>query len=186
MDKPTEKSFDFAASVSKQLISLSTAVIAIMLTFGKNLLGENMGTEFNCWLIAAWLLFLVSTVCGIATLMALAGSLAKFQEPDNNPVQPPFDEQQANGEGQAGGVDNNANPNLSSIYGKNVTIPSTIQILTFVLALISAGIYGCLIMTSQNNTPVPKVSVEKNLKVLRHSTYNFIDSVKTDTVYVVE
>lgn len=186
MNKPTEKSFDFAASVSKQLISLSTAVIAIILTFGKNLIGENIGTDYNCWLIASWILFLVSTVCGIATLMALAGSLAKFQEPANNPAQPRTDGQQPNREGHAGGVDNNANPNLSSIYGKNVTIPSTFQILTFILALISAGIYGCLIMTSQNNTSVPKANVEKNLKVLRHSTYNFIDSMKTDTVYVVE
>lgn len=186
MDKPTEKSFDFAASVSKQLISLSTAVIAIMLTFGKNLVGENIGTDYNCWLIAAWILFLFSTVCGIATLMALAGSLAKFQKPANNPAQPRTDGQLPNGEGHTDGVDNNVNPNLTSIYGKNVTIPSIIQIVTFVLALIFAGIYGCLIMTSQNHTPVPKVSVEKNLKVLRHATYNFIDSMKTDTVYFVE
>lgn len=186
MDKPTEKSFDFAASVSKQLISLSTAVIAIMLTFGKNLLGDHIGTDYNCWLIAAWILFLVSTVFGILTLMALAGSLAKFQEPTNNPAQPRTDGQQPNGEGHADGVDNNANPNLSSIYGKNVTIPSTIQIFTFILALIFAGIYGCLIMTSQDHTVLPKERVENNMKVLRHSTYNFIDSVKTDTVYVVE
>ena len=163
MDKPIEKSFDFAASVSKQLISLSTAVIAIILTFSKNLLGDNVGTDYNYWLIIAWGLFLLSTVFGIATLMALAGSLAKFQEPGPN----------------------TAEGNPKTIYGKNVTVPSTIQIFTFILALITSGIYGYLVMTHKPTT-VPKDRVEKNLKVLRQSTYNFIDSVKTDTVYVIE
>ena len=47
------KSFDFAESTSKQLITLSTAIVAFTITFGKELFGGiNNGAAFWALIIA--------------------------------------------------------------------------------------------------------------------------------------
>ena len=76
-----EKSFDFAADVSKQLITLSTAIITVTITFSKDILGG--GTDTNkYWLLAAWGMFVVTIFFGVWTLMALTGSLEPIEGND--------------------------------------------------------------------------------------------------------
>lgn len=72
------KSFDFAADVAKQLITLATAIITVMITFSKDILGTN--SHYIAWLLSSWILFLLSIVFGIFTLMALTGVLAQSQK----------------------------------------------------------------------------------------------------------
>ena len=75
------KSFDFAADVAKQLITLATAIITVMITFSKDILGTN--SHYIAWLLSSWILFLLSIVFGIFTLMALTGVLAQSQKTQN-------------------------------------------------------------------------------------------------------
>lgn len=75
MDPRASKSFDFAADLVKQLITLSTAVIAITITFSKDIVGAG-GEANNVWLISAWLGFFLAIIFGVWALMALTGSLA--------------------------------------------------------------------------------------------------------------
>ncbi len=62
-----QKSFDLAAETTKQLISLSTAIITVTIAFAKDFFGSRQsGLE---WLLAlAWLLYLISLISGIFTL----------------------------------------------------------------------------------------------------------------------
>ncbi len=69
-----QKSFEFASEVSKQLITLSTAAIAITIAFKKDLVGGSSGPYLSL-LVIIWVFFLLSTLGGILTLMALAGEL---------------------------------------------------------------------------------------------------------------
>jgi len=108
-----KKAFDFASATVKQLITLSTALIALSITFRGNF-GE-AGNEVL--LLICWISFFISVLFGIMTLMALTGTLEKCTEEGDKKVD-------------------------LSIYGTNVKIPSGLQILFFLLGLLFLGIYG--------------------------------------------
>jgi len=108
-----KKAFDFASETTKQLITLSTALIALSITFRGNF--NEGGNE--TLLLLCWISFFVSVLLGIGTLMALTGTLEKSTEKGENKVE-------------------------LSIYGKNVKRPSGFQILFFLLGLMFLGIYG--------------------------------------------
>lgn len=100
-----EKSFEFASDLTKQLITLSTAIITLTVTFSKDV----FPAEAECyrgWMVAAWILYLFSIIFGIWTLMALTGTL----EPKQGVPTP-------------------------SIRGFNVTLPSLLQILAFLTGI---------------------------------------------------
>lgn len=68
MDR-TQKSFEFANEGTRQLLTLSTAILALTITLAKDIPGNpNL-------LAAAWVVFLVSIACGIWTLFALTFEL---------------------------------------------------------------------------------------------------------------
>jgi len=68
----TERSFDLVTEISKQLITLSTGVIALGITFSKDfVLAASQGTRHV--LAWSWLAYLGAIVSAIATLMASAG-----------------------------------------------------------------------------------------------------------------
>jgi len=72
-----EKAYSFAQDVAKQLITLSTAIFAVTLTFLKDVAGpEPRGTVF---IEFAWGCYLASTMFGILLLMALAGNIERPQ-----------------------------------------------------------------------------------------------------------
>ncbi len=108
-----KKAFDFASATVKQLITLSTALIALSITFRGNF--DESGNEFL--LLVCWICFFVSVIFGIMTLMALTGTLEKCTEENETKVE-------------------------LSIYGLNVKRPSVFQILFFLLGLLFLGIYG--------------------------------------------
>jgi len=112
-DELKKKAFDFASETTKQLITLSTALIALSITFK----GNFSNTENQSLLLLCWISFFVSVLFGIGTLMALTGTLEKCTEDSENPVK-------------------------LSIYGANVKRPSFLQILFFLIGLLLLGIYG--------------------------------------------
>jgi hypothetical protein len=82
MNPRDEKAFDFALDLTKQLITVATAVIALTITFLTDV-AKDAPAGTAVWLQIAWILYLVSIAFGIFTLMALTGTLAdpKAKEP---------------------------------------------------------------------------------------------------------
>ncbi|MGB8260011.1 MAG: hypothetical protein WCE75_06660 [Terracidiphilus sp.] len=68
MDERAKHAFDFASDLAKQLITLSTSIVTVTLLFGEHF-------PKSVWAKAAWVAYLVSTICGVWTLMALTGTL---------------------------------------------------------------------------------------------------------------
>jgi hypothetical protein len=69
VDARTEKAFEFAMEVTRQLLTLSAAILAVTITIARDIEGE------VAWLAAAWFAFLVSIVCGMWGLYALVVEL---------------------------------------------------------------------------------------------------------------
>lgn len=68
--------FDFAAETAKQLITLSTGIVALTLTYASGP-GKSGSGHARRLLIASWVVFLLSTLFGVGTLMAMTGTLAQ-------------------------------------------------------------------------------------------------------------
>jgi hypothetical protein len=109
MDERTKKAFDFAADLAKQLITLATGMIALTISFQKEILGGHLNGGAKSLMKAAWGLYIFSLLCGIWMLMALTGTL----EPKNA-----------------------EETHVPSIRGTNAVLPSILQILAFLTALV--------------------------------------------------
>lgn len=97
-----DKSFDFATDTTKQLITLSTAVLALTITFAKDILGGNaprycptdlvgqfpytVGDPDRGLLAATWILYLISIVFGVLTMQALTHRIASGGSVDDKAV----------------------------------------------------------------------------------------------------
>jgi len=112
MDLQRMKAFEFAQESTKQLLGLASAIIALTITFAKDF-GGSAHPEARVYALISWGAFLASVLFGLWTLLALTGTL----EPKQNG--PPV-----------------------SIRGKNITIPSVLQILTFFVGLLLTVVYG--------------------------------------------
>lgn len=113
MDERTQKAFDFAKETTKQLLTLSTGIIALTITFSKTF-AENVPPQATIFLKLAWLAYLLSILFGIWTLMALTGTL----EPKDK------------------------SKDIVSIWGGNVTVPAGLQVLTFLAGLVLIVVFG--------------------------------------------
>jgi hypothetical protein len=126
-----KKAFDFASDTTKQLITLSTALIALSITFKGNFNGGGNETL----LLLCWIFLFVSVLFGIGSLMALTGTLEKSTE---------------EGEGKV----------PLSIYGKNVKRPTLLQILFFLIGLLFLAIYGGQsIYTDKKDKPTSEIEI---------------------------
>lgn len=76
LDPGVEKAFEFAQEATKQLIALATGVVALTITFLTDVLETAPGSAER-FLQAAWVLYLVSVVFGVLTLLSLAGNLER-------------------------------------------------------------------------------------------------------------
>ncbi len=102
MDTPP--SFEFAKETVTQLLTLATGVIGVSVTFAKEVRSKVTAYD-RTWLFRSWIALLASVVCGVWTLMALTGTLAKGTVPHD------------------------------AIYGGNVTLPFVLQIIAFVVGI---------------------------------------------------
>jgi hypothetical protein len=76
LDPRVSRSFDVAQEVVKQLIALATAVVTVTITFLSDVLGSAPGGA-KILLGAGWLVYLLSVLLGIATLMSMSGTLSR-------------------------------------------------------------------------------------------------------------
>ncbi len=169
MKENQKKSFDFAAETTKQLITISTAIITLTVTFSKDILGgaENAPRNLLVW---TWAIFIVSIICGVMTLMTLTGTLQPMKkiEPEASP--PLSDEEK----------EKNLLDKIN-INNSNIRFFSIGQSLFFVAAIIMTGIFGYRSLTTQ-----PRVKDHnKDYMVIRTSILN-TDTAKKyiDTLYL--
>ena len=97
--------FDLAVDLAKQLITLSTAVIAFSITLTKALKDPSKGSLGL--LFSAWICHLISIFFGIWALMAITGTLMPVAPPDTG---------------------------ATLTFGANIRVPAGLQIGTFFLA----------------------------------------------------
>ncbi|MCK1741250.1 hypothetical protein IVA80_10315 [Bradyrhizobium sp. 139] len=71
-----ELSFQFAKEIATQLITLSSALIAVSVTFLKDFRSDNLKP-----LRISWGLYIAAIVCGVWTLMTLTGTLEGLSAP---------------------------------------------------------------------------------------------------------
>lgn len=86
MEEHQKKAFDFAIDLTKQLITLSTAIITITVTFSKVIIG-NISDNNRCVLLFGWIFFLLSIVLGLLTLMGITGNLDPKEKKNNNQME---------------------------------------------------------------------------------------------------
>lgn len=84
---PTEKSkpFDYAQDVTKQILTLSTAVVTITVTF-PTVLGRAAPSDARAALYGAWVLFALAIVTGVATLLNLTGRVGDADTIDSQGI----------------------------------------------------------------------------------------------------
>jgi cytochrome bd-type quinol oxidase subunit 2 len=123
-DDRRKAAFDYASDATKQLLTLATGIIAVSITFSTDIIAN---TTAHRWaLITAWIVYLVSIVCGVWALLSLTGELEQTQ----------------------------ANPTDPSIRGSNVRLPSILQIIAFLAATICLVLYAGLTFETKA-TPSP-------------------------------
>jgi hypothetical protein len=74
------KPFDLATDLVKQLITLSTGILTIIIAFGKDIFAQRAMLHGG-WLFAGLALHLLSIMAGLAAYMALIGNLANSPKP---------------------------------------------------------------------------------------------------------
>lgn len=110
----TKAAFDYAKESTVQLISLATGVMALTITFSKDLIGDSETCKLVWMMKWAWGLYLGSICFGVLTLLALTGTLAR----------------------------GNGTIKCDSIYGFNVRIQSVLQIVLFLVATGFAAVFA--------------------------------------------
>lgn len=121
MDEKGIKAFEFAQDTVKQLITLSTAIISLTVTFSKDII-SSPNADQQSLLLSSWIMFLLSILFGVCTLCTLAGSLESSPNP--------------------------------RIYQGNIRIPSILQILCFLIALILTIWFGIIPLEGAANISV--------------------------------
>lgn len=75
-DEMAKMAFQFCSEATKQLITLSTAIVTLSIAVSKDLFNgaTHRARGFLRW---AWVVYLLSILCGLLTLLAMTGSLGR-------------------------------------------------------------------------------------------------------------
>ena len=87
MEENQTKAFDYAADLTKQLMTFATAILAFTATFGKEA-GPNAPCYLKWCVIGSWVFYILSIACGVLTLMALTGNLDPQPKREKDPLDP--------------------------------------------------------------------------------------------------
>ena len=182
-DERIKKSYDFAADLSKQMITLSTAIITLCVAFTDKVFTSEAAQANSIWLM--WSL-------------GLTGQLGKEDEtqsttPPESPVArhagtPAQAGNENGGDEQRTGTPVKTSKDVS-IYSPTNRITSLIQVLTFVGGLALALTYlGKSIPSAPIEKEQPKevVDTTKCIKILRTSEYVIINGERADTLYLLD
>lgn len=193
-DERIKKSYDFAADLSKQMITLSTAIITLCVAFTDKVFTSEAAQANSSWLMWSLGVLVFSIAVGVFHLMGLTGQLGKEDVAQvTTPVAPPAAPQAGTatqtGARPGDGGETPVNNNDVSIYSPTNRITSLIQVLTFVAGLALALTY---LGKSIPSTPAEKVQTgetvdtTKCIKILRTSEYVIINGERADTLYLLD
>lgn len=123
----TQRAFDLVTEISKQVITLSTAVIALGITFGRDFAQSGAGSN-PWWWGTSWVLFLLAIIFAIGTLMASTGTQATMD---------------AQGNARAStGTPAKASTASPSPYQGSVRLFGALQLTCFLLGLVMSVVAG--------------------------------------------
>lgn len=87
-DERRQKSFEFALDATKQLIALSTGIIAFMVTFSKDFIA--VASYAKVCAVVAWVFLFLSVISGILSIFAMSGQLDMGDSKTNETHRPSF------------------------------------------------------------------------------------------------
>ncbi|MEP9385197.1 hypothetical protein [Nocardioides sp. KR10-350] len=125
----SERTFDLVSEITKQVITLSTGVMALTLTFWKDFAGHTSGVA-RVVLAVSWLLYILSILFGFLTLMASAGVQDRKGK--------------ALAVAEASRSDNEKAAGAASIYSDNLRVFGAIQLAFFLVAIVLTVIAGAI------------------------------------------
>ena len=165
MEENQKKAFDFAADLTKQLITLSTAIITLTVTFSKDIIGR-IDSSNRYLLLLSWIVFIISILLGLLTLMALTGNLDPIEK----------------NEKQSDGTKKKIKPNpILTITSSNVTGTGQWQVWSFLIAISITCLYGYKASSNDAN----KNDTHKNdYMIIRKSQLGIDSTIYTDTLYL--
>ena len=136
--------FTSTAELAKQLITLSTGILALSITFIKDIL-KNTNASIITWsLKVSWITYLLSITFGIWTMMALTGTIFEIT---------------------CDATRKGCNPNFlneySFPYDTNISFPLGFQILTFLLATIFLIVFGAQTLRTKVRSEIQLDTIEK-------------------------
>lgn len=174
MEENVKKAFDFAADATKQLITLSTAIIALTITFSKDIIGAaNIGNSYS--IFTAWILFILSIVFGILTLLALTGTLQ------------PMSKKEATNKSDTESTETESTTIEISINASNIRLLSVLQIISFIAALIFTVSFGFSSINSSEKKTLDKGCIEEDcIQIIKSSEYKLVKPISIDTLNVQE
>lgn len=202
-DDRIKKSYDFAADLSKQMITLSTAIITLCVAFTDKVFTSEAAQSNSSWLMWSLGIFVFSIAVGVFNLMGLTGQLGKGNVSQKRTTEQSQqqDHPEAEDETRIGNTEdaarqgdvrnvNETTTNIDdvSIYSKTNRATSLIQVLTFVIGLTLALIY---LGTSISSAPADKEITEepadttKCIKIQRKSEFIILNGERTDTLYLL-
>ena len=79
MDEQAKLAFELAGTWARELITLSTGILAVSITFTKDVLKPQAGGV--AWLGSAWVLYLLTILLGMGVLGGLTGALMPVTPP---------------------------------------------------------------------------------------------------------
>lgn len=82
MTEMRAKALELVVDLTKQVITLSTALIALGITFLKDF-ATAAPHNAQLWLAGSWVAFLLSVAFGLLTLMACAGIVGRAEDADS-------------------------------------------------------------------------------------------------------
>jgi hypothetical protein len=127
-DDQAKQAFASASDWSKQILTLSTGIVTVTVSFSDKIFGPLSHGE-KLFLYGSWVVYLVSILGGVWTLSALTGTLAGATEPSS-----------------------------SDVYKSNTRVPAIVQVVAFVLATISIVVFGILAAGNPAAKPAPASS----------------------------
>ena len=74
MDEQLQLAFEFAVEIAKELIALASGILALSLTFSRDIIKSPSKFQ-RILLAAAWILYFLSILAGISVLMGITGDL---------------------------------------------------------------------------------------------------------------
>jgi hypothetical protein len=157
MTEQEKKAFDFAADTTKQLITLATGIIAITITFSKDILGASLLTN-STFIFISWGLFILSIVSGIWSLLALTGNLQPMA-PSNQAESP-------------------------TINSNNIRVPVFFQIICFIFGLMFTVIFGASsVANAEDQNDIKK---NAGIEIIKNTEYQIIKPSQTEKAINVE